>query len=182
MEAEPHDDARIEALDAPGAGIALHLLIHLPAELGIARAALELDYKRRALRGRKRLRKRGYAVLRPGEAELLELGEAHVRDAALDAAEPLYVVVVEDNKLAVRREMHVQLGAVAYARGVLKGGGGVLRRALIYAVQAAVGKVAAHEGRALLEVALPRRDEEDQRGHAPRQGPSGGQARPSPFI
>ena len=89
---------------------------------------------------------------------------------------------MEHDQLAVGGEMDVQLDAVADARGVLKGGDGVLRHALVYAVQSAVGKVAAHEGRAPLLVLLAGRGEEDRSARGGGQDAGGDEPGLGGFI
>ena len=82
----------------------------------------------------------------------------------------------------IHRDVHVQLYAVAYARRVLKGGNGIFRCALVYAVQAAVGKIAAHKRGPLLFVLLPGRHQEGSRSQSRGDGSGGDKAGPGGFI
>ena len=67
----------------------------------------------------------------------------------LDAGGALVVIVVKDDELPVRGELHVKLAAKAGAAGFLKGRAGVFgRQRAVVLKEAAVGKIAAVKGAA----------------------------------
>ena len=68
------------------------------------------------------------------------------------------------------------------ARGMLKGGEGILRRALIYAVQPAVGKIPPVKRGLFLRVAPARGDQERRRSRGGRGRAGGDERRFCPFI
>ncbi len=88
----------------------------------------------------------GDGLVRAGQAQAAEVGGGVVGQAAGRAGQPVEFAVVEHHGLAVSRQLHVQLNAVAMGAGGLESGQGVFGRAA-GRPQAAMG-----EGRAQQQV------------------------------
>ena len=82
--------------------------------------------------------------------------------SSVPQADAFEIVVVEDDDLAVLRQLDVQLHAVAGGGGQLESLEGILRHAPVAAVQAAMGEVAAPEGRFLSLGRPSGREQEDR--------------------
>ena len=79
---------------------------------------------------RQRLQQGRDGLVSTGEPQFTKIGGAAIADLSRDASHPHQVVVVEDHCLAVCRQLHVQLDAIAGGASSLEGGQGILRRAV----------------------------------------------------
>ena len=170
MQAEPADDHGVEALDANLALVVGEDGVGFLAELSVAPAVLKLhDQRPAAGEGLQHFGEERDALLRAAEIEELEFVIALLVHTRVHTADAVERVVMEDDDLAVLRQLHVELRPVARAPGEAEGLQRVLGHGFILAVQAAVGEVPPPEG-SLLPLGGAARGQQEHRQPRRKRG------------
>ena len=122
----------IEADDAERARVVGDDLVHTAfqrPDLAPGGLQLDMDHGPVADQGQG-LQQGGNRLVGPLEGQAAKVGGGVIAQAALSAGHPDQGLVVEDHRLPVRRQVDVELDAIAGGAGGLEGAQGIFRRAV----------------------------------------------------
>ncbi len=115
MESEPHNDKRVEALNAVFAVILREKSVSFTAEFKNLFACLKLYDKRApSVYGFKNVGEQRDPLICAGERESPRFIERHLVDAGVNSAHPFQCVVVKDDDAPVFGELNVKLRPVSF--------------------------------------------------------------------